>query len=137
MAARLESLLEWGANVNEVENEFHLNLLQKCIIDDYSLDGEHGAAFAKIVDKLLDYGIDLNHQDVDGCTALHFAICEEQYNLAEILIKNGANPAITDKRGETAWDDLKNLRNPDPLKASERQDLLHLIESLCKTSQET
>lgn len=136
MSVRLASLLEWGANVNETEDEFNLNILQKCIIDEFSLDGEHGNEFAKMVELLLDYGIDLNHQDTDGCTALHYAICEEQYSLAKILINNGADPAIVDKRGETAFDDLKNLINADPLKTSQREKILQHLKISAKDAVE-
>jgi ankyrin repeat protein len=120
----LELELKNGANVNEMEPEFNLNFLQKCIIDEFSLQGKDGEEFAKMVQLLLDNGIDVNHQDVDGCTALHFAIGEEQYELAKILLKNGANPAIVDKRGETAFDDLTNLVGADPLKFDQRQEIL-------------
>lgn len=124
MSARLESLLKSGANVNETEDEFKLNILQKCIIDEYSYK-----ELSKIFDILLNHEIDVNYQDVDGCTALHYAICEEQYELAKILLNNGANPAIVDKNGETAFDDLKSIVNPDPLKVEQRKEMLQLLKT--------
>ena len=124
----LELQLKSGANVNETEPEFNLNFLQKCIIDEFSIHGKEGEEFAKMIQLLLDYGIDVNHQDIDGCTALHFAIGEEHYEVAKILLKNGANPAIVDKRGETALDDLNNLVGQDPLKVEQRQEMLLFLQ---------
>ena len=127
-AEELELALKNGANINETEDEFNLNFLQKCIIDEYSLEEKENEEFAKVVQVLLDHGIDVNHQDVDGCTALHFAICEEQYELAKLLLKNGANPAIVDKRNETAFNDLINLVSVNPLKVDQRNELLQLLQ---------
>lgn len=124
----LELELKHGADVNETEPEFNLNFLQKCIIDEYSLHEKNGEEFAKMVQLLLDYGIDVNHQDDDLCMALHYAIGEEQYELAKILLKNGANPAIVDKNGETALYDLQNLVGADPLKADQRQEMIAYLQ---------
>jgi len=75
----LERLLKFGANVNETEKEFNLNFLQKCIIDEVYEKPE----FTKMVSLLINYGIDVNHQDVDGCTALHFAISQSALHWAQ------------------------------------------------------
>lgn len=130
----LELLLKLGANVNETEKEFNLNFLQKCMIDEVYKRPE----FDQMVNLLINYGIDVNHQDVDGCTALHFAICDEQYDLAKLLLNNGADPAIVDKRGESPYDDLVNLANPDPSKADQRKEMLQLLQNTdrFKTSKE-
>ncbi len=43
------------------------------------------------VDKLLEDGLDPNVQNDDGLTALHYAIFIEHFEIADLLIKHGAN----------------------------------------------
>lgn len=117
---RLTSLLEWGANINELEPENQLNLLQKLIIDDVPMINE-------IAELLMDKGIDVNHQDIDGCTALHFAVCDQRYELATKLLYYGANPLIVDKRNESALHDLEHLTHADPSKLEQREQIKQLF----------
>lgn len=148
--ARLECMLKWGVNVNETETEFNLNFLQKCILEELPEE-----LISKIISLLHAQGIDVNHQALDGCTALHFAICDELYDVAKILLAHGANLAIMDKRNETAYDDLMNLTNANLEKINQREEMLQLLKNterplvhrtpisnelcltkLCKTSKE-
>ncbi len=45
---------------------------------------------------------DLDAQDADGTTALEFAIINQHYDLAAVLLQEGANPNVGDNTGMTA-----------------------------------
>ncbi|MEJ8800670.1 ankyrin repeat domain-containing protein [Pontibacter sp. H249] len=65
----------------------------------------------KAVSQLLQKGADINAQDDDGKTAMHYAVSssrvrselyeQEQVDLLDTLIARGANPNIKDKNGNT------------------------------------
>ena len=66
----------------------------------------------RMVDLLVEKGADVDHQDRDGQTPLHF-LCkyrdadilnpEKAKKTAEALLRAGANPHIPNKEGKTAW----------------------------------
>lgn len=101
---KIEDLLKNGADVNELEKEYDMNFLQKCILEDFSLHNAEGEIFKAIIQTLISAKIDLNHQDVDGCTALHLAVEKHQFDLATLLIDKGALSSIVDCEGKTAYD---------------------------------
>jgi ankyrin repeat protein len=53
---------------------------------------------AKII---IDNGADLNTQDRNGNTALHYCVYYRNYKLMELLVKEGANINIQDNNGNT------------------------------------
>ncbi|SFJ75113.1 ankyrin repeat domain-containing protein [Thermoflavimicrobium dichotomicum] len=55
----------------------------------------------EMIQYLIQQGADLNAQDEDGNTALHYAISKRAKQIAEILLKAGANPNIQNEKGET------------------------------------
>lgn len=99
----IKNILKLGACVNEVEKEYGMNFLQKCILEDFSLNNTEGEIFREIIDLLIAAHIDLDHQDFDGCTALHLAVEKEQWDLVKLLLENGANPALVDCEGNQAF----------------------------------
>ncbi len=50
---------------------------------------------------LIDNGADINHQERNGFSALHFAGKEQRYDTAAILIENKADLEIKDSKGNT------------------------------------
>lgn len=54
-----------------------------------------------VVGTLLDQGADVNGTAVDGTTALHWAVRGEHRELAELLLRTGANAASEDRYGVT------------------------------------
>lgn len=87
----MQSLLEVGANPN----------------GDWSLIPLHSAVHSAVlrgnrrsVRFLLDHGANVNKQDSEGRTALHFARVPE---IAEILLKTGANIHVRDRDGMTPF----------------------------------
>lgn len=65
----------------------------------------------KVLQVLLDKGLDINHRDRDGKTALHLAT-ESDWTLSlfDFLIENGAKCNIKDNYGMTPWDNCKKIR---------------------------
>jgi ankyrin repeat protein len=99
----IERLLENGANVNEIEKEYGMNFLQKCILEGFSLHETEGEIFSEIIETLISAGIDLNHQDFDGCTAMHLAVEKNQLDLVKLLLEKGAIASIVDCEGKPAY----------------------------------
>jgi ankyrin repeat protein len=57
-----------------------------------------------LIHWLLEKGADINHVDINGYTALHFAAQETHTNVVKFLLEHGAIPNIQDKNGNTpAW----------------------------------
>jgi ankyrin repeat protein len=59
----------------------------------------------KLLNWLVDNGADINFQDDNGFSSLHFAV-KRNYTLAQVeeLLKYGADPGLETKSGETAID---------------------------------
>jgi ankyrin repeat protein len=98
------------ANVNTASNDglTPLHLAIKAKITDLDLA-------INIVSTLIKAGADLNAQTKEGFTPLHFATIHEVFRLSDILIKAGANSAIKDNYGLTAWEyanEKKHNRTP-------------------------
>lgn len=56
----------------------------------------------KIINFLIESGIDINAQNKEGCTALMYACTCESYYILKILLENNADINIKDKKGKTA-----------------------------------
>ena len=53
-----------------------------------------------LLQTLIDYGYPIDTKDSDGFTALNYAIDKKDYNLATVLLQNGADPFLMiDKKG--------------------------------------
>lgn len=90
----LEGLLKAGADINEVDPKDNKNFLQRLIVEGFPFEDNEGNEFRKIAEWLYSNGINPNHEDVEGRTAVHLAILEEEHELAAWLISKGANQAI-------------------------------------------
>ena len=53
------------------------------------------------VEVLISQGTNLNEQDINGYTALHYAAQNYHLDIAKILLKNHANVDICDQYGNT------------------------------------
>jgi ankyrin repeat protein len=77
--------------------------LNKAQCDDPDRTFLYEAGNAEIAELLIDHGVDVNHKDKQGQTALYW-ICMFGQNPAEVarvLLKHGADPNAADKRGLT------------------------------------
>ena len=57
------------------------------------------SGYTRLLTKVVDWGIDLDVQDVNGLTALHFAYLREDRDCVRILKEAGANENIKDNLG--------------------------------------
>jgi ankyrin repeat protein len=55
------------------------------------------AGHERMVSCLLDLECDINARDGDGCTALYVALDEEEDEIAELLLRKGADPDVGNK----------------------------------------
>ena len=58
----------------------------------------------KILNKLIASGGCVNFQNNKGNTPIIFAVIDQYVNIVEILMKNGANPSISNDNNKTAYD---------------------------------
>ncbi len=74
------------------------------------LDGEartpliHAAFnnFPELLDWLIESGANVNHQDRNGYSPLHFAAQECHLSIASTLLRNGCDPNLADRHGNNA-----------------------------------
>ena len=71
-------------------------------VDEFGRNKLHYAANngdSMIVKKLIDEGIDIDAQDNNDWTALHFASQNNHFDTIDLLLENKANPNIHDNQG--------------------------------------
>ena len=81
-------LLEWKASVSEIRDKSENSIL-------------HITNNLDIVKTLLSLGLDINCRNQLGRTPLHNAILKRNFEVAELLIKNGSNVNVKDVDGNT------------------------------------
>ena len=64
----------------------------------------HAIINEEFIEEFIAEETDINGQDGIGCTPLHYAACEGNQEIADILIKNGANVHAINKRNHTPRD---------------------------------
>ncbi|KAL8015194.1 putative Axin interactor dorsalization-associated protein [Plasmopara halstedii] len=80
-------------------------------------DEDEGFEAAKVCVWLIENGADPNAIDVNGDTALHYAVELERFDLVETLMKRGANSS------------LKNLKGFSPVDIAQEADLKDILNS--------
>ena len=85
-----EFIEKYGLNC--IEKRDKRNLLMYCII-------QKNNDFSK---KLIELGINLNQQDTNGYSALHYAVQENNLEIVMLLIKNKIEIDLIDKNGNSA-----------------------------------
>lgn len=108
-AELIRLLVARGLDVNAVEDHFHDTPLEYAVGDDKR----------EAVAALLEAGADVNHQDVSGRTFLHSAVFGKHVNILRMLLAAGADPTITDIKGQTPFD-VARAQNPALAKVLEQ-----------------
>ena len=97
-AGIIRDLLDHGADPNMPQNRNgHGPLL--------GLSSQAGQA--EIVGLLLNHGVNVNEQGVNGYTALHLAVERNHPEVVKLLLDHGADPNIQNNWGQTALDIAK------------------------------
>ena len=88
-----DALLDYGVPISSL---FHRGkgLLHLC-----AKIPDHSVAATEFAPRLLDLGADINATDEDGINPWMDAILERKWDLADLLMKKGANALATDKAG--------------------------------------
>ena len=63
------------------------------------------------IEALHRYDKDVNWQDKQGKTALHYAVLSDDRPSCDVLLKFGANRQLKDKDGKTAMDLISKIGN--------------------------
>lgn len=94
----LKYLLDSGLDINAATPGSKLTPLMLAI------DNEVKVQF---IEKLFNYNLNLDAQDIDGDTAMHHAAKLQNFSLYHLLIISAANPRIKNNDGKTADEYLK------------------------------
>ncbi|EER13400.1 ankyrin repeat domain containing protein [Perkinsus marinus ATCC 50983] len=86
----VDLLLEHGANTTKLTTREGASPLI-CAVARQDCDS---TARLEIIRALLEHGAQPNGQDGDGETPLHFAVSFLEYDVAQVLLENGADPTI-------------------------------------------
>jgi ankyrin repeat protein len=106
-------LLAAGANVESAGHVFH-----------WPLQAAVSMGAIDLAETMLKYGADLNRTGVDGYTALHHAIFDNQKESIDFLLSKGADPNYRDiEFGEAAQ---------TPLQLAQKQGAKEIVELLIK-----
>jgi ankyrin repeat protein len=100
-----QMLLDAGADVNMVTDNDMTPLISMIRIGRFGLN-----EVLPIAELLLDAGVDPDHQDTQGRTALHYA---EDGELITLLIERGADVNVQDDEGQTALHRAVSRKNSD------------------------
>ncbi|RWS02806.1 Protein fem-1-like protein, partial [Dinothrombium tinctorium] len=118
----LKCLVKYGANVNSVSDTGSTPARSACFMTHLEIVAflvENGADILKpnfnggtclinsvqsvpLCDLLLKHGADVNAQDIQCKTALHYAIQEHRFETTKLLLEHGADPKIKSRYGDDA-----------------------------------
>lgn len=83
------------------------------------------------IDFFLDNGVDINHQNMFGTTALMFAVKGQSLEIVKYLIDKGADTSLKKTNGKSAFDIMKNkeskFRKYIKLREKEHLEILNLV----------
>ena len=74
----------------------------------------------RVIEQLLEDGVDLNFADYDKRTALHIAASDGQLAVVKLLVKEGAEILVQDRWGQTPYDDAMRTGNETIMAVLER-----------------
>ena len=89
-----ESLLEYGVPINGKFQKDEKTMLHLCAwVPDHSIAAQDYAA------RLISLGAEIDAREANGLTPWMDAVLQRKWDLAELLMKNGAEPLATDNDG--------------------------------------
>lgn len=97
-------------NIDDIKS-----LVEYGLYVDYRFEGDTALMLASragrldIVRYLIEKGAEVNFQDNDGRTSLHYAVISKNRKMVALLLSSGADPNMEDKQGHTFLYDLFKL----------------------------
>jgi len=102
-----QAILNNGTELNIIDNN-HMNTLMRAINHFHS---KNKTILLESIKKIIEYGVDVNHEDISGNTALFYAIEREFIDVIKFLIDSGANVNHANREKESPL--LYSVKNPD------------------------
>ncbi len=96
------------------------NALEETFLHWYASEGE-----AKVVEKIIMLGFDVNAQNKFGTTPLMECALIDKWDMIELLLKNGADPEIKNRDNENAIESLS--KNYSKIKAAKLSQMIDSI----------
>lgn len=96
------------------------NALEETFLHWYVSEGE-----AKVVEKIIMLGFDVNTQNKFGNTPLMECVLIDKWDMVELLLKNGADPEIKNRDNENAIESLS--KNYSKIKAAKLSQMIDSI----------
>ena len=96
------------------------NALEEIFLHWYVLEGE-----AKVVEKIIMLGFDVNTQNKFGNTPLMECALIDKWHMVELLLKKGADPEIKNRDNENAIESLS--KNYSKVKATKLSQMIDSI----------
>ena len=103
----IDFLLKNGADIR-IDNTWEPFILRMIVRKDIE--------FAEF---LLERGANIDAQNKDGRSALHYAVSERQTDVVKFLLKNGANKNVSNNKGDTPLELAKKLTRKEIIKLLE------------------
>ena len=88
----------------EIQERYHVSLESLNKNKDTFLIYATQCGYENFVQFLIDKGANLNTQNEQLNTALHYALNFKKYNIADLLLKAGASEIIVNKYNLTPWE---------------------------------
>jgi ankyrin repeat protein len=89
--------LRYGGDIHKLGTSFHQR--QHSLLYDYSLGlkGRKDSKFVKLIEFLIEEGVDVNFEGSDGETAFTNCARHGMLELCRLLVKRGADPSVARK----------------------------------------
>ncbi len=98
----IQKLIQFGADVNHLQKHSEVSPLQKAIKYFYYFKYQNINQFLSILYNMLQKGANINHQDKQGQSCLHYAASLKELYLTLFLIEQGIKINLLDNNGINA-----------------------------------
>lgn len=105
-----------GSRPEEIEDEMGLRPLHYAALTNFTTNPNYNTIdFIRLLITHDQRSVEVNAQTKDGQTALHFACTKGNLELVKLLVEEGANMKLFDKRGKNAFHNASRGKSPSHL----------------------